>query len=274
MKALLIIGLVVLAIVLYNKFFKIPKLNSLVLVSGGVKTGKSTMSVYFALKKYRRALFCYRLAKIFFSIFPKKAKALEKPLLYSNVPLAVPYVPLTEDLILRKKRFAYRSVVYIQEASLLADSMNWHDDTVNDNVRLLCKLIAHETKGGCCILDSQQPSDLHYGIKRNLSTYFYIHRSFHIPFFLICYVREMLYSDESGVQNVFDDDVEFGLRRVIIPTRVWKKFDCYTYSALTDHLPCVQDEVDGTKLPDLKSRDYVHFKKAKKEDKKDGKKVK
>ena len=53
MKLFLIIGIVVLCIVLYNKFFKIPKLNNVVLVTGGVKTGKSTMSVYFVLKKYK-----------------------------------------------------------------------------------------------------------------------------------------------------------------------------------------------------------------------------
>lgn len=270
MKVLLIVAVLVVLIVLYNKFFKIPKLNDFVFVSGGVKTGKSSLSLHFALKRYRKALRGYKIASVLFSLFPKKKKSLEKPLLYSNIPLGIDYVPITKDLILRTKRFSYRSVVFIDEASLLADSMNWKDDDANEAIRLFCKLIAHETKGGCLIMNSQSPTDMHFGIKRNISTYFYIHRKVHVPFFMVCYVREMLYSDEAGVQNVFDDDVEFGMRRVIFSTRVWKKFDCYTYSGLTDHLDPVMDVVEGSKLENLKSTSYLHFE-HKKEVKKNGK---
>lgn len=268
MSVVIVIGIIILLLWLYHKFFKIPKLNDLVLVSGGVKTGKSSLSVYFAIKRYKSACRAFKFKQVLFSLFPKKRKALEKPLLYSNIPLSVPHVRITKDLILRKKRFSYGSVVFLDEASLLADSMNWKDDDLNDAVRLFCKLIAHETRGGCLIINTQTPSDLHFGFKRNISTYFYIHRKVNLPFFLVLYVREMLYSDEVGVQNVFTDDVEFGLRRVIMPKSVWKKFDCYTYSALTDDLAIENKNVDGAKLPNLKSKDYLHFEKKKKEDSK------
>ena len=257
----LLIIIVLLAVYLFRKLFKIPKLSNLVLVTGGVKTGKSTMSVYFAIKQYKRSLRAWKVRK-FFSFIIRKWKDEEKPLLYSNVPLAVEYVPLTLELALRQKRFAYGSVVYIQEASLFADSMSYKDEEASEAIKLLNKLIAHETKGGCLIYDTQAVSDLSFGIKRNIQSYFYIHHSIKIPFFMICYVRELLYSpEEQGINNVFSDDVEVGLRRVIIPKRIWKKFDCYTYSALTDDLPAVTDIVDGKKLPDLKSRSYISIKK-------------
>ena len=124
MKFFIIIALIVLALVLYNKLFKMLKLSNVALFTGGVKTGKSTLSVYCALRKYKRALFAWKLKRAFLLLFPKKKEKLEMPLLYSNVPLKCDYVPLTEDLVLRKKRFAYGSVIYIQEASLLADSMD------------------------------------------------------------------------------------------------------------------------------------------------------
>ena len=274
MTVFIIVSLIVLGLVLYNKFFKIPKLNNVVLVTGGVKSGKSTMSVHFALRKYRRALIGYHIKSFFLRIFGKKGKIIEKPLLYSNVPLKCDFVPLTEDLILRKKRFAYGSVIYIQEASLLADSMDYKDEKKNDALRLFNKLIAHETLGGTIIYDTQAVSDCHFSIKRCLSSYFYIHHSIKLPFFVVCYVREMIYSDDEGVMNVFNDDVEFGLRRVIIPKRVWKKFDCYTYSALTDHLPVVDEVVEGEKLEHLKSYTYLHLKNEKKESvKNNGKKA-
>lgn len=255
----LIIALVLLHF--YRKLFKIPKIANLVLTSGGVKTGKSTLTVYFAYKQYKKALRWYKMATFFVGLFSKKkAKEIEKPLLYSNIPLKCDYVPLTKEIILRQERMRHKSVVFIDEASLLADSMAWTDDNVNEQIRLFFKLIAHETHGGCAVIDSQQPDDLHFGIKRNISSYFYIHRLVKLPFFVVLYVREMLYSDNAGVQNVFNDDIEFGMRRVIMSKRMWKLFDCYAFSGLTDDLPVADNVVEGAKLPDLKVRgSYLTF---------------
>ena len=244
---------------LYFKLFKIPKLGNVTLVTGGVKAGKSTLSVHMAIKRYKSHLIAYYIRKFFKS----KKTVVEKPLLYSNVPLKVDYVPLTEDLILRKKRFAYGSVIYIQEASLLADSMNFKDDDTNDALRLFNKLIAHETLGGEIIYDTQSVSDLHFGIKRNLNSYLYVHHTVKsLPFFVIAYVRELMYSaDNENINNSFNDDVETGLRRILIPKSVWKKFDYTTFSGLTDHLPVESTLVQGSKLKDLKSTSYLHLEK-------------
>lgn len=259
---LLVLVCVLLIVHIFRKLFKIPKLSNLVFVTGGVKTGKSTMSVYFAIKQYKRNLFAWKL-KRFFSFIVRKWKDVEKPLLYSNVPLGCDYVPLTMELVMRQKRFTYGSVVYIQEASLFADSMMYKDEEVNTALKYFVKLIAHETKGGALFFDSQSPSDVHYSIKRSLQSYFYIHHSIKIPFFMVCYVRELLYSsEEQGINNLFSDDVEeCGLRRVIIPKRIWRKFDCYTYSALTDDKEAVTDVIEGGKLTSLKTKDVITIQK-------------
>lgn len=275
MKILIVLIIAAFLIHLYFKLFKIPKISNLVLTSGGVKTGKSTLTVYFAYKKYKAALRWYKISKFFIGIFSKKKAAdIEEPLLYSNIPLKCNYVPLTKPIILRQERMRYKSVAFIDEASLVADSMAWGDDNINEQIRLFFKLIAHETHGGCAIIDTQQPDDLHFGIKRNISSYFYIHRIRKLPFFIVLYVREMLYSDNAGVQNVFNDDIEFGMRRVIMPKKIWKMFDCYAFSGLTDDLPVAENVVDGTKLPDLKVRgEYLTFRmpRKKKEEKKNEK---
>ena len=117
---LILLAILGLLLFLYLKFFKIPKIGSLVLVSGGVKTGKSTTSVYFALKTYKKNLRSVKFKNFFRKIFKKQL--LEEPLLYSNVPLKCKYVPLTKELLCRKFRFRYKSVIYVQEASLVADS--------------------------------------------------------------------------------------------------------------------------------------------------------
>lgn len=223
----------------YCKVRKVPKLGSLCLVTGGVKSGKSTLSVYLAIRSWKRDHFRWKVLNFLRRVF-KFIPVSEEPLLYSNVPLAgVPYVELTEDLLLRRKRFNYRSTIYIQEASLVADSMMFRDQDINDRLLYFNKLIGHETRGGRIIYDTQSIQDCHFAIKRSLSSYLWIHHNLKVPFFVLIYVRELFYSEDSGSVNTFDEDVEKTLLLTIVPKSVWKKFDAYCYSKLTDELPVV-----------------------------------
>lgn len=242
----------------FLSLFKVPKVGSLSLVNGGVKAGKSTFAVYLAISNLKRRRRAIKVRNWFRKVF-HIGKQEELPLLYSNVPLSVPYVPLTDDLLLRKKRFVYGSVIYVCEASLVADSMCIKDLDVNDRLLLFNKLIGHETCGGMIIYDTQCINDLHYSIRRCLSEYFYVHHTVKwIPFFLLVFVKENRFAEDGSVLTAENKDVEEGLKRVIVPKSVWKKFDCYCYSALTDNLPVVDKEVN---TQDLKARDILTFKK-------------
>ena len=262
MKILIYFVLICVALFFVFKFlriFKIPKLNSLVMVTGGVKCGKSTMSVHMAISTYKS-----NVRKTKFKNFFRRLvhlKSIELPLLYSNVPLAINYVPLTREMLLRKERFIYGSVVYIQEASLLADSQLIKDKDINNNMLLFYKLFGHETKGGTCIIDTQQIADVHYSLKRSLSEYFYIHHlTKWIPFFLIAHVIEDRYSDDGTIVTTNDEDTELKLRKVIIPKRCWKYFDCYCYSVLTDDLPVSSNKVNNTlNTKYLKADEIISF---------------
>ena len=138
--------ILVLAIVFCFWFFivrksKIIKTGSLSLVTGGVKAGKSTVAVAMAIREYKSVLFGWYIARFFCKLFHKPVP--EKPLLYSNVPLKVKYgyVPLTEDLITRDKRFRYRSIIYVNEASLL------HDKDIYRNSNYIQNLDVFKTNG-------------------------------------------------------------------------------------------------------------------------------
>ena len=255
MEILLLIGVVILFFYLHHEF-KIPKFGCMTLVTGGVKTGKSTLSVYMAIKRYKRNKRQIRFLNILRKIIFKPA--LEEPLLYSNIPLGVPYVKLTKKLIERKARFRYGSVIYINEASLFADSQMIKDMDLNERLLMFNKLIGHELLGGYIIYDTQAIVDVHYSIKRCLSNYFYIHHlTKWIPGFLIAHVRECVYSEDGSVTNVHDKDVEEDLKRVLIPKRVWKKFDAYCYSFATDSLPVYDKVQKPTK--DMKVKQLVSF---------------
>ena len=251
---------IILAIVVFFvlRKTKIPKVSSICMVTGGVKSGKSTFSAYMALKLFRKQRLRYKLANVFLKLLRKPIRDL--PLLYSNVPLKTKYVPLTDDLLLRKKRFAYGSVVYAQEASLIADSQLYKNLDINERLLLFNKLIGHETKGGYLVYDTQSINDNHYAVKRCVSEYFYVHDTIKwIPFVLIIHLRELRYSDDGQEINVYTEDVEESMKTVVCSKRVWKKFDCYCYSILTDHLPVENEIVDKTHDKDLKAHEIVSF---------------
>lgn len=238
-----------------HKNFKIPKIGSMVVVTGGVKSGKSTFSFHVAHTTYKRNLRNVKIRNFFSKIF-KKPQA-ELPLFYTTIPVETEHVLLTEDLLLRNTRFAYKSVIWVDEASLLADSQSYKDLDVNDRLMLFNKLIAHETRGGTIVYNSQSLADLHYSIKRCISETFYVHETFKwLPFFLVCTVREERYSEDGQSVNVYNSDVEESLKKVLVPKSVWKKFDCYCYSVMTDGKP-IEKNINYNY--DLKARKILSF---------------
>lgn len=237
------------------RHFKVPKIGSMVCVTGGVKSGKSTFSFHLAYSTYKKNLRSVKIRNFFAKVFSKPTE--ELPLFYTTIPVSVPHTLLTKDLLERNKRFAYKSVIWVDEASILADSMTYKDLDLNDKLLLFNKLIAHETRGGTIVYNTQSISDLHYSVKRCLAETFYVHETYKwLPFFLVCTVREERYSEDGIAVNTYAEDVEQSLKRVLIPKSVWKKFDCYCYSSMTDKLPI---ECTENKATSLKANKIVSF---------------
>lgn len=237
--------------------FKVPKVGSFALVTGGVKSGKDTFSVNLAWKTYKRVHRSWKIRSVVQRAFGLAID--EEPLLYSNIPLAVPYVPITHDLLMRNKRFRYKSVIYISEASLIADSQLCKNMDINERLLLFNKLIGHETKGGLIIYNTQSIGDLHYSIKRCVSEVFYIHHlEKRFPFVMCSHVREERYSEDGLSLNSYNEDVESSLKRVLMFKKVWKKFDAYCFSSFTDDLP-VEDTVVYASKEDLKVHNIIGF---------------
>jgi hypothetical protein len=232
---------VVLAIYFYRKKKKL-NLADVSMITGGVKTGKTTLTFSLARRKYKQNHFKWRIKYFICKLFKKPLP--EEPLFYCNVPVKWTYVPVTADILLRKKRINYKSVMYLQEASLIADGFDWKDDSTNEALKLFNKLYGHETKGGSLFYDTQCIRDVHFAIKRSLNTYIWIQSAIKwIPFIYICKVREMYYSDEQGVVNTFNEDVEDTTKWLLVPKSIWRYFDCYCYSVLTDDLPVEDKEI-------------------------------
>lgn len=244
----LIIIIAIVFLVIFFKFkMKMLKLPNITLITGAVKTGKTTLAVHLAIKKWKSQHFKWRISKIFGS-------KQEEPLLYSNIKLCgVPFVMLNKDLLMRQKRFNYKSVVLISEGALVADSQNFKDDFVNETLTIYCKLFGHETKGGYMFVDTQNITDLHYSFKRVCNSFLWIHSNTKYPFLLKLQVRELIYSAENSSTNVFNEDAEDTTKNVYILKGIWKKFDAYCYSIFTDDLDRVEDTITLTKKDSLKT---------------------
>lgn len=248
---LLVIVLLIILYIVYRKHFKRLKVPSVCLITGGVKTGKSLLSVKLAIKDYRRRHRIWYLKSL---IRSKKKEPIEEPLFYTNTFVQFngynpkrkksffnkPHklndrIKLIElEHLLRDKRFNYGSVIYVCESSLMADNQDFNNQIRNAELSLFNKLIAHETKGGAVYYDTQSPLDNHYSIKRVMSTFFFIQKSLNLWLFRVLYVREMVSSDIA--ENNFIDDVDNTTRKVLIGRWWYKRYDRYYYSYLTDNL--------------------------------------
>lgn len=176
----------------------------------------------------------------------------ELPMLYSNIHLRhVKYNLFTVDILERRVRIPYKSVVLIDEASLLADSMLYKNDDINERLMLFVKLFGHYSKGGTLIINTQALHDMHFSFKRGISTYLWIHSRTKFPFITRMKVREMMFSDDSDKSmNVVDDDIEESVKSLWVPNFYYKYYDCYCYSIFTDSNPVEVDyehSVNGRK---------------------------
>ena len=194
---LLIVGLIVL--LLWFFIFKVKHLvtSDVYFVDGGVKVGKSKVSVMLVVKKifFNRLRAHIRNGLIWLlnarkrrynKKNPNSPKTLRKyeeiPMLYSNMPLyKVKYNHLDLKIIECLVRVPHGSVCLLDEASLIADSMTAYGKTktkqeivdyVNEKLTIFLKLFGHATHGGFCVYNSQNVVDLHFAFRRCTSTSF------------------------------------------------------------------------------------------------------
>lgn len=231
---LIILGIVLLVIVL--RLMRCPYIGCLTLFTGALKSGKTMTGLRCALKKYKWARICWHFKCAWRKLIKKPLP--EEPRFYTNIPVAgVPYVMVTTDMLYRKVRLAYKSVMFLSETSLIADSMTIKDALLNEQINEFFKLYGHETHGGKCIIETQNVLDNHYAIKRCLTFYYNIDANFKLPFFMLVRFYKVFYTDDKSVSSVVNlaQGVEYSY--MLIPKSIFTRYDAYTYSAFTDDLP-------------------------------------
>lgn len=247
---IILIVVFVLVFVWIVKRSKKFRFDSVVMINGGVGSGKTLTAVWLAIRSYKKSLRIWRRENFIRKLFKKEE--LEKPLLYSNIPLMnIDFVLLNQDLLERKVRFNFNSIVLISESSLIANSQDYKRKdlpTLNDDLTEWIKLIRHELHGTYrsilgiggtipnLIVETQSKNDNHYAFDRCITQTLFISKSFNIPFFKLQHCRDILIYE--GVENIIDDDYkqDASFKWYFIPKNIFKKYDSYSYSFLTDNL--------------------------------------
>lgn len=241
---IILLFLIGLRIYRYLTLLKIINIGNSIIIDGSIKSGKSLLSVY--LIDYRIKL--NRFLRLFNFLLPK-SKKIKKINVYSNIPLKMKYIPLTMDIIKRREKVTEKAICFFDEASLLADSMLYANKEVNKEIKMFCKLYGHFSHGGYLIYNTQSYKDLQYNIKRNTNQYFTIVESKKLVFWIKLTLKQVLVVDETT--RVGEDDI-----KIFVPKRVFKKYDRYCFSSLTDDLPT---NISYNKDKGLKTNTIISF---------------
>ncbi len=239
--------------------------ETILLITGGVGVGKTSTGLYTAMKSFRKKLFRYNIkTKIL------RKKNVEKPCFYCNMPLYdFEYKQFTIEHLLREKRFEYDSVIFLNEISLIADSMLAYNigkdkarEYVNQQLQLFCKLIRHETKGKgiTLILDTQNPNDMAKGGDRAITTTTHLTSCIKwLPFIRIVKGRNLTLNIENVQNNVnSSEDIENTDFWRIVPKSIFKKYNSYCYEFLSRDLPIDTDFIKYDKT-NLKKKDFYNL---------------
>lgn len=240
--------LIIIFVVLFIIFKRSKKFtfDSTVMINGCVGSGKSLLSVKIAINSINKAHHIWWRRTHIYSKFFRNMKNEEEPLLYSNIPIKSKfYVPLSNDIILRQTRCHYKSVILIDESSLLATSLDYKDKDLSEHLQLFLKLVRHSLLGSYrniwgsypnVIINTQSKNDNHFAFDRTLNQVLYLTKSINLPFFKVVWCRDMLLID--SVVNDFEDDIKESLssRWFLISKKFFKKYNSYSYEFLTRDL--------------------------------------
>ena len=262
---LTIIGAILFVLIII--YSRCPYIGCLTLITGALKSGKTLMGLRCALRKYRSARIKWKITCLWRRLIRKPEP--EEPLFYTNIAVAgVRFVPVTLDVLYRRVRIARKSVMFLSETSLIADSMTIRDALLNEEINVFFKLYGHESHGGKCIIETQNVLDNHYAIKRCLTFYYNIDANFSLPFFKLVRFYKVFYSDDDTVRNVVSLNEAVQYSYMLIPKSMFTRYDSYTYSWLTDDLPLLEEYrfIQRHRLwffygdRNLKSREFPTFK--------------
>lgn len=248
-EVVLIIAAIVLLVLLW-KLYKI-KYDTVIAFTGGLGSGKSFLSVNYAIKllrRNRRKVKWHNRRERFKRIFwPKyKPKYTAKPLLYSSIPVRISRkewaIVLNENHLLLLEKLGEKSVVFIDEVGSFASQFEYKNKNILDNFDEFVRLFRHYTKGGYLVINDQCSENIVLQIRRRVNTVFNLmHFKKWFGLFYTVKIRNINISEEIKTieqENTEDNmSTKFGLLPLFS-----KRYDTYCYSVRYDTVPAKPEE--------------------------------
>lgn len=158
------------------------KVDTITCFTGGLGSGKTLLSTRLAVKLYKKNLRKYYYRKKwlndFLNFFRKKDKRvldIDKPVLYSNIPICLDRkkrlfsVRLDYDVLLLQKRIPLHSVILIDEIGAFANQFDYKDKNIIEVFDEFIRFFRHYSQGGYIVCNDQCSQNVNLVIRRRLN---------------------------------------------------------------------------------------------------------
>lgn len=235
-----VILIVIFAVILWKvaRSYRLNTYDTVLAFTGGLGAGKSFLSVLKArqlLKKMRRKVWLMNL-------FRKKKEKLEKPMLYSSIPVRVSKkemaVELTSDHLLLQRKITRYSVVFVDEIGGFCSQFDYrakNSEIWDEFVRYFRHYVQ-----GYLICNDQCSENIVLQVRRRLNT---VYNLMGFRKFLFVYwvrVRNITVSEE--IKTVEEQNTEDNMRLLIGILPLFKAYDSHCYSVRYDPVPALPDK--------------------------------
>jgi hypothetical protein len=147
---ILLVLVIILTIVIVRQYIGSYTVGdeNIVLFSGAPGTNKTYLCIKYAIKRYHKQIFKYRIKKIKNKLFFWRPKEeLEKPRLYSNIPIKLNKrewsYKLDKEHLLLVKKINKGSVIVLDEIGEVANQYSYNNVLVQVNFQELVRFVRH-----------------------------------------------------------------------------------------------------------------------------------
>ena len=220
---------IVIAVIVFLVWLRLYRLrfDTVIAFTGGLGSGKTFLSVKYAVKLLRKQRFRVKVH----NFFHRKDKR-EEPMLYSNIPIRISgkenAVKLEPEHLLLTRKIVPRSVVLIDEVGSFASQFDFNLPNVLDNFNEFVRLFRHYTLGGYLIVNDQCSENIVLQIRRRINTVFNL-MNFRKHFGLVHSVRVRNISVSEEIKTIEEEDTEDNTTLLLGFMPLFKRYDTYCY---------------------------------------------
>lgn len=226
--------------------------DTVVSFTGGLGSGKSLISTQTAIKLLRK-----NRLKVFFHNIRHPRKKIERPLLFSSIPLRVSRrewaCALTQEHLTLESRLPEKCVVFIDEIDGYASQFDFKQANIIQNFDEFCRFFRHYTKGGYLVCNTQATDNLVLQIRRRMNTvYNLMHFKKWFWLFYTVKVRNISISEE--IKTIEEENVEDNMQTLFGMLPIFcRRYDTYCYSERYSTVPRAQNK----RYKRLKTNAYI-----------------